>query len=105
MRASVASGSGEGARDRYDHYKVRAGAFQGAGACFRRGAGGVNVVEQEDRRRNGAASRHAESPLDVFVPEDPGKARLGTPLSGSRKRQRIERETGVSRKTGGDQRG
>src|SRR3990172_1953690 len=100
-----ASGSGDGARDRHDHYRVRAGAFQGAGARFRRGAGGVHVVEQKDRRRDLAASRHAESPLDVFVPEDSGKACLGTPLSGSRKRQRIERETGVSRKTGGDQRG
>ena len=105
MRASVASGSGDGARDRHDHYRGRAGAFQGAGARFRRGAGGVHVVEEKDRRRNDAVSRHAERPIDVFVPEDPGKPRLGNPLPGSRKRQRIERETDAPRKAGSDQRG
>ena len=105
MRASGASGSGDGARDRHDHYRVRAGAFQGAGARLRRGAGGVHVIEQKDRRRNRAASRHVECPLDVFMPQDPGKERLGNPLPGSGKGQRIERETDESRKTGSDQSG
>lgn len=100
-----ASGSGDGARDRHDHYRVRAGAFQGAGARFRRGAGGVHVVEQKDRRRNLAASRRAERPFDVFVPQDPGKPRLGIPLPDSGKRHRIEREADTSRKAGSDQRG
>ena len=81
------------------------GAFQGEGARFRRGARRVHVVEKKDRRRNLAASRHAECPLDVFVPEDPGKSRLGNPLPGPGKRQRVERETAVPRKAGCDQRG
>ncbi len=81
-----ASGSGDGARDRHDHYRVRAGAFQGAGArfrawrrrCTRRRAGG-------SPRGTLAAPRNAEGPLDVFVPQDPGKPRLGNPLPGPRK--------------------
>ena len=105
MRASSASGSGNGARDRHDHYRVRAGAFQGADARFRRGAGGVHVVEQQDRPRNLAATGDAESSRDVFVPQGSGKARLGNPLPGPRQRQRIERKTEVACKAGRDERG
>ena len=100
-----AFGSGNGARYRKHHYRVGAGAFQGAGARFHRRSGGVYIVDQEDRRRNRAALRHAESPLDIFVPMGSGKTCLGDPVPGSRKRQRVEREADAARKAGSDQRG
>ena len=46
-----------------------------------------------------------KAPSTFSCRRDPGKARLGNLLPGSRKRQRVERETAASRKTGSDQRG